>query len=78
MSSALQKGIDKDEAVPKLYSLRKLALGSSLRVFHLALLTCIGFVLTPFTIHWLGEEQYGIWALASAFIGYYSLLDLGL
>lgn len=78
LNSALEKEIAKDEVVPKLYSLRKLALGSSLRVFHLALLTCIGFVLTPFTIHWLGEEQYGIWALASAFIGYYSLLDLGL
>jgi O-antigen/teichoic acid export membrane protein len=78
LSSALEKEVAKDEASRKPYSLRKLALGSFLRMFHLALLTCIGFVLTPFTIHWLGEEQYGIWALASAFIGYYSLLDLGL
>lgn len=58
--------------------MRKLVLGSSIRVFHLVLLTCIGLVLTPFTIHWLGPERYGIWALASAFVGYYSLLDLGL
>jgi O-antigen/teichoic acid export membrane protein len=66
------------EAPKKLYSLRKLAIGSSSRVIHLALLTAIGFVLTPFTVHSLGSEQYGLWALANAFVGYYSLLDLGL
>ncbi len=49
-----------------------------MRVFHLLLLIGIGFALTPFTVHWLGAEQYGLWALANAFIGYYSLLDLGL
>jgi O-antigen/teichoic acid export membrane protein len=62
----------------KPYSLHKLMLGSSARVLHLALLTGIGFFLTPFTIHCLGAEQYGLWALANAFAGYYSLLDLGL
>lgn len=66
------------EVSRKPYSVRKLALGSSARVFHLLLLTGIGFLLTPFTIHWLGPEQYGLWALANAFVGYYSLLDLGL
>lgn len=60
------------------YSLRKLAIGSSARVINLLILTAMGFALTPFTIHWLGSEQYGLWVLANAFIGYYSLLDLGL
>lgn len=68
----------KKDVPHKPYSLRKLALGSSARVLHLALLTGIGFALTPFTVHSLGPEQYGIWALAGAFVGYYSLLDLGL
>lgn len=62
----------------KPYSFGKLALGSSMRVFHLLLLIGIGFALTPFVVHHLGAEQYGLWALANAFIGYYSLLDLGL
>jgi O-antigen/teichoic acid export membrane protein len=62
----------------KLYSVRKLALGSTTRIAYLVLLTGIGFFLTPFTIHWLGPEQYGLWALANAFVGYYSVLDLGL
>ncbi|HEX5234140.1 MAG TPA: oligosaccharide flippase family protein [Silvibacterium sp.] len=68
----------KQNAPTKPYSLRKLALGSSMRVLHQLLGIGIGFALTPFIIHWLGPEQYGIWALAGAFVGYYSLLDLGL
>ncbi len=66
------------EGSGKLYSMRKLALGSGARVVHLLLLTGIGFVLSPYMIHMLGPEQYGLWALANAFVGYYSLLDLGL
>ena len=66
------------EAPRRLYSLRKLAIGSSSRVIHLVLLTVIGFALTPYTVHALGSEQYGLWALANAFVGFYSLLDLGL
>jgi O-antigen/teichoic acid export membrane protein len=69
---------EKKPAAHKPYSFGKLALGSSMRVFHLLLLVGIGFALTPFTVHHLGPEQYGLWALANAFIGYYSLLDLGL
>lgn len=66
------------EASREPYSFGKLALGSSMRVFHLLLLIGIGFALTPFIVHTLGAEQYGLWALANAFIGYYSLMDLGL
>lgn len=60
------------------YSIRKLFLGSSSRLIYLVVVTCIGFFLTPFTVHTLGAEQFGLWALANAFIGYYSILDLGL
>ncbi len=71
MATAVEKG-------GKLYSMRKLALGSGARVLHLLLLTGIGFALSPYMIHKLGPVQYGLWALANAFVGYYSLLDLGL
>ena len=69
--------------VPKLehrkhFSLKKLVRGSSSRVLRMVILALIGFFLMPFTVHKLGPEQYGIWAIAMAFIGYYSFLDLGL
>lgn len=60
------------------YSLKKLARGSGSRVLRQVLIAVIGFFLMPFTVHKLGAEQYGIWAIALAFIGYYSFLDLGL
>jgi len=37
----------------------------------------IGFLLTPYIIHRLGTDHYGIWALIASVIGYYGLLDLG-
>lgn len=67
-----------DQKHRKQYSLKKLVRGSGSRVLRMVLLALIGFFLTPFTIHKLGSEQYGIWAIAIAFIGYYSFLDLGL
>ncbi|HWF66144.1 MAG TPA: flippase [Acidobacteriaceae bacterium] len=62
----------------KLYSLKKLVRGSGSQVLRMVLLAAIGFFLMPFTIHRLGSEEYGIWAIAMTFIGYYSFLDLGL
>ncbi|MGC9292429.1 MAG: lipopolysaccharide biosynthesis protein [Acidobacteriaceae bacterium] len=59
-------------------SLRKLVMGSGMRTLALVLSVLAGFFLTPFTVHRLGAANYGIWALAYAFIGYYSVLDLGL
>lgn len=62
----------------KMYSLKKLARGSGSRVLRMVVGAVLGFFLTPFMIHHLGSEQYGIWATAFAFLGYYSFLDLGL
>jgi O-antigen/teichoic acid export membrane protein len=36
-----------------------------------------GLVLSPFVIHRLGDERYGIWALAFSLIDYYALVDFG-
>lgn len=62
----------------KQYSLKKLARGSGSRVLRMVVLAGIGFFIMPFTIHHLGTQEYGIWATALAFLGYYSFLDLGL
>lgn len=37
----------------------------------------VTLVLTPFVLRELGASRYGIWILASSFIGYYGFLDLG-
>jgi O-antigen/teichoic acid export membrane protein len=57
---------------------RKLLSGSVLRVLSLAASAVSSFFLMPFVVHHLGDRLYGFWSLASVFIGYYSLLDLGL
>ena len=57
---------------------RKLVSGSVLRVVSLAVSAICSFFLMPFVVHHLGDRLYGFWSLASVFIGYYSLLDLGL
>jgi O-antigen/teichoic acid export membrane protein len=59
-------------------TLRKLLLGSGSRVAFLGVNTIIGLLLTPYILHNLGDRQFGLWALTSTVVGYYSILDLGL
>jgi O-antigen/teichoic acid export membrane protein len=56
----------------------KLATGSFFRVVTLVAAAAVSFFLMPFIVRHLGDRLYGFWSLAAAFIGYYSLLDLGL
>lgn len=44
----------------------------------IVLTNVIGLVLTPFIIRSLGDAEYGLYALLGAFVGYISVLDLGL
>lgn len=37
----------------------------------------IGFFLSPFVVHSLGNEAYGVWALLGSVVGYLGILDLG-
>ena len=37
----------------------------------------ITFFLTPFVVHTLGDESYGIWAILMSFTSYYALADMG-
>jgi len=38
----------------------------------------VGIFLTPFVLHRLGQDGYGLWAWLLALTGYFSLTDLGL
>jgi O-antigen/teichoic acid export membrane protein len=38
----------------------------------------VGFLLSPFILHRLGDEAFSLWILVFAFSGYYGLLDLGI
>lgn len=38
----------------------------------------VGFFLTPFILHRLGDAAFGLWVLMSTFTGYYGFLDLGI
>lgn len=38
----------------------------------------LAFFITPFIIHYLGKEGYGIWILIVSIVGYYGFLDLGI
>jgi O-antigen/teichoic acid export membrane protein len=57
---------------------RKLLSGSILRLCNLIVAAASSFFLMPFIVHHLGDRAYGFWTLATAFIGYYGLLDFGL
>ncbi len=38
----------------------------------------VGFLLSPFILHHLGNVAYGVWVLAISLVGYLNLLDLGM
>jgi len=38
----------------------------------------VGFLLSPFILHRLGDEAFSLWVLVFAITGYYGLLDLGI
>lgn len=37
----------------------------------------VNFLLSPFVVHSLGNDAYGVWILLSSLVGYLGLLDLG-
>src|SRR5580698_11677445 len=38
----------------------------------------VGFLITPYVLHHLGDEAYGLWILTVNCVGYYGLLDIGI
>lgn len=52
--------------------------GAILSYLNLIFTNITGLLLTPFVIHALGDQEYGLYTLIGAFVGYLSVLDLGL
>ena len=44
----------------------------------LAVTTVVGFFLSPFVVHHLGNLTYGVWVIIVSLVSYMGLLDLGL
>ena len=56
----------------------KLIKGSALRVLTPFMNVVVSLMMMPFVIHCIGDRYYGLWILASTFVGYFEFLDLGL
>lgn len=52
--------------------------GAVLNYATIFLTNVVGLLLTPFIIKRLGDAEYGLYTLIGAFVGYISVLDLGL
>lgn len=46
--------------------------------FALGLNVLVGILLSPYIIHHLGDEAFGLWVIISSITGYYGLFDLGI
>src|SRR5882762_7953282 len=44
----------------------------------LAVNVAVGFFLSPFILHHLGDEAFGLWVLIFSLTGYYGLFDFGI
>lgn len=58
--------------------MREQKLGVILSYINLAITNITGILITPYTIKMLGPSEYGLYSLIGAFVGYLSVLDLGL
>src|ERR1700730_11375313 len=46
--------------------------------FALGIDVVVGFLLSPFILHRLGDVAFGVWVLIFSITGYYGLFDLGI
>jgi O-antigen/teichoic acid export membrane protein len=46
--------------------------------FALGVNVAVGFFLSPYVIHHLGDDAFGLWVLIFSITGYYGLFDLGI
>ncbi len=57
---------------------RKLVLGSTWRIVNSVAVGLVSILMMPFVVHSLGDRMYGIWTLVATFMGYSSVIELGL
>lgn len=50
---------------------------SVFRTLEIIIITVISLVLTPYLIHHLGDEHYGLWILILSALGWFNFIDLG-
>lgn len=56
---------------------RRVAWGTIASLGRIGVTFAVWFLLTPYMIHSLGNEGYGLWSLLFSLVGFLSLLDLG-
>jgi O-antigen/teichoic acid export membrane protein len=56
---------------------RRLTLNASSNFLRYAVSIVVSFYLTPFIVRTLGDAQYGFWVLLGSFLGYASILEIG-
>lgn len=56
---------------------RRLTVNSISNVGRFAVLMAIAFFLTPFIVRTLGDSTYGFWVVLMSFLGYASILEMG-
>lgn len=57
---------------------QKLIRGSAVNLAEQGIKLAVVFVTTPLMVRYLGREDYGLWIVGLAIIGYFRLLDLGI
>lgn len=60
------------------YIFTKLVSGAALRVLSLGSTIIVSFFMMPFLVHNLGNEQYGLWLVVAAIVGFYGFFDFGI
>lgn len=56
---------------------QQLLKSSIFRTLEIVTITLISLVLTPYLIHHLGDEHYGLWILILSALGWFNFIDLG-
>jgi O-antigen/teichoic acid export membrane protein len=56
---------------------QQLLKSSIFRTLEIIIITVISLVLTPYLIHHLGDEHYGLWILILSALGWFNFIDLG-
>ena len=56
---------------------QQLLKSSIFRTIEIIIITLISLVLTPYLIHHLGDEHYGLWILILSALGWFNFIDLG-
>ena len=62
----------------KVMSMNQRKLGVLLGYINIALQTVLGLAYVPILLHYIGQNEYGIYQLIGSFIAYFTVMDFGL